>query len=51
VVGVGRAAALALDGGTAAISVGSTIVDLTHREPRLMRPGPIAWDAVAAALR
>ncbi|HEY3120669.1 MAG TPA: L-threonylcarbamoyladenylate synthase [Vicinamibacteria bacterium] len=51
VVGVGRAAALALDGGTAPVSLGSTIVDLTQREPRLLRPGPIAWDAVAAALR
>jgi L-threonylcarbamoyladenylate synthase len=51
VVGVGRAAALALDGGTAASAVGSTIVDLAHREPRLLRPGPISWDAVAAALR
>jgi len=51
VVGVGSAAALALDGGAATGSLGSTIVDLTRREPRLLRPGPIAWDAVAAALR
>jgi L-threonylcarbamoyladenylate synthase len=51
VVGVGRAAALALDGGAAGSTVGSTIVDLSQREPRLVRPGPISWDAVAAALR
>jgi len=46
---VGFAAALALDAGPGHPQ-GSTIVDLTAVPPRLLRRGPIAWEAVEAVL-
>jgi tRNA A37 threonylcarbamoyladenosine synthetase subunit TsaC/SUA5/YrdC len=42
---VGRAAALALDGGRGG-SQPSTIVDLAGDRPRLLRAGAVAWDDV-----
>ena len=42
---VGRAAALALDGGPGG-GEPSTIVDLTGDDPRLLRPGAIAWENI-----
>jgi L-threonylcarbamoyladenylate synthase len=39
---------LIVDGGPAALGLESTIVAFTGGEPRLLRPGPIAFDAVAA---
>jgi L-threonylcarbamoyladenylate synthase len=47
--GVGSAAALALDAGPGSPS-GSTIVDLTTEPPRLLRPGPVSFEAVARVL-
>src|SRR5262249_46286966 len=46
---VGFAAALALDGGPGR-PLGSTIVDLTAKPARLLRPGPIAWEVVEGVL-
>ena len=34
---------LALDAGTTAGRVASTLVDLTVEPPRILRPGPVAW--------
>ena len=42
--------ALAIDGGAATESRPSTVVDLTGDAPRLMRPGPVGWEAVLNAL-
>jgi len=46
---VGRAAALALDGGPGG-PVASTIVDVTGTEPVLVRAGAVAWADVEAAV-
>ena len=46
---VGRWAVLALDGGPGRPGA-STLVDLTETVPRLLRPGPVAWDDVVATL-
>lgn len=50
VLEVGAFATLAVDGGEG-LGEPSTLVDLTGDEPRLLRAGAVAWDAVAAALR
>ncbi len=42
---------LIIDGGRAALAVGSTVVDLSSGEPRLLRPGPVDWEAIRAAIR
>ncbi|MEM3574469.1 MAG: L-threonylcarbamoyladenylate synthase [Candidatus Bathyarchaeia archaeon] len=42
---------LIIDGGRAALAVGSTVVDLSSGEPRLLRPGPVDWEAIRAAMR
>lgn len=49
VAAVGAWAALALDGGPG-LPASSTLVDLTEATPRLLRPGPVAWEDVLAAL-
>ena len=50
VAAVGGAAALALDGGPGR-GVASTVLDLTEREPRVLREGAIPWAAIAALLK
>ena len=47
---LGAFATLAVDGGEG-LAMPSTLVDLTGAEPRLLRPGAVPWDAVAAVLR
>lgn len=47
---LGDAVGLTLDGGPALSGVGSTIVDLSGPEMRLVREGPIGADALTAAL-
>jgi L-threonylcarbamoyladenylate synthase len=49
VAAVGRAAALALDGG-AASGPASTIVDVSGTRPRLLREGALRWREVSAFL-
>jgi L-threonylcarbamoyladenylate synthase len=49
VAGVGRFAALALDGGPGRSS-SSTLIDLTGRAPRLLREGAVAWKDVLATV-
>jgi tRNA A37 threonylcarbamoyladenosine synthetase subunit TsaC/SUA5/YrdC len=49
-VAVGAAAALAIDGGPGR-PLPSTVVDAREEEPRLLRAGAIAWEAVLRALR
>jgi L-threonylcarbamoyladenylate synthase len=49
VAGVGKWAALALDGGRGAPAP-STIVDLSGELPRLLRAGPITWTDVLGVL-
>ncbi len=41
---------LVLDGGPSQVGVESTIVDLTHQPPRLLRPGGISREAIEAVL-
>jgi len=48
---LGAAVTLLIDGGRTPGGEPSTIVDLTAAEPRLIRAGAIAWDAVVASLR
>jgi L-threonylcarbamoyladenylate synthase len=42
---------LLLDGGACSVGVESTIVDLTHEEPLLLRPGGVSARAVESLLR
>lgn len=47
---LGEAVAMLLDGGPCQVGVESTIVDLTGGQPKLLRPGQISAEAVAAVL-
>lgn len=47
---LGDAVDLIIDGGEATIGVESTIVDLAHGEPVILRPGGITREALAGAL-
>ena len=50
VTGLGPALDLAIDGGPATDSVASTLLDLTGEAPRLLRPGVIGADTIAAVI-
>lgn len=45
--GLGDAVDLVLDGGPTTVGIESTVVDVTGRVPRILRPGMIARDAIA----
>jgi L-threonylcarbamoyladenylate synthase len=47
---LGGAIDLLLDGGLAPGGMPSTVVDCTQEQPRLLRPGPISAEDIAAAL-
>ena len=47
---LGEDVAIYLDGGPAAIGVASSIVDVTHEVPRLLRAGAVSVDALRAVL-
>jgi L-threonylcarbamoyladenylate synthase len=47
---LGGRVAMILDGGPCAVGLESTVVDLTGRTPRLLRPGGIALEALQAAI-
>jgi len=42
---------LIIDGGRAELAIGSTVVDVSSGEPRLLRPGPLDWGSIGAAIR
>jgi len=42
---------LFLDGGTTQVKVSSTVVDMTHREPRILRQGAINLNQILRSLR
>jgi L-threonylcarbamoyladenylate synthase len=48
--GLGRRAALILDGGPCAVGVESTVLDLTGTTPALLRPGGVTFEELSAAL-
>ena len=48
--GLGAQVALVIDGGPAAASLGSTLVDLTGETPRLLRAGVVAATAIERVL-
>ncbi len=48
---LGDALALIVDGGAAPGGPASTIVDVSHGPPRLIRPGPVPFDRVLEFLR
>jgi L-threonylcarbamoyladenylate synthase len=48
--GLGQAVDIILDGGACAIGLESTVLDLTSTPPRLLRPGGVTRDALAAAI-
>ncbi len=48
---VARIATVALDGGTCAGGVPSTVVDITGAEPVIVREGPVSLDELRARLR
>lgn len=48
---LGDAVDLVVDGGAATIGVESTIVDLAHGEPAILRPGGITREQISEALR
>jgi len=48
--GLGEAVALVLDGGPCPIGLESTVVDVTSTPPRLLRPGGVTREALAAAV-
>jgi L-threonylcarbamoyladenylate synthase len=47
---LGEDVAIYLDGGPAAIGVASSIVDVTHEIPRLLRAGAVSVDALREVL-
>ena len=47
---LGDAVAVYLDGGPSKEEVGSTIVDLARRRPKIVREGPIGTDQVEGAI-
>lgn len=47
---LGDRVALVLDGGPCAVGIESTIIDLSAGEPRLLRPGHITPERIAAAI-
>lgn len=47
---LGDAVALILDGGPCAVGIESTILDLSSGMPRILRPGMLGTDAIAAVL-
>jgi L-threonylcarbamoyladenylate synthase len=47
---LGDRVALILDGGACAVGIESTVLDLSGREPVLLRPGAITEEAIAALL-
>ena len=48
--GLGRKIRLIVDGGQAQVGIESTVIDLTGAEPRVLRPGMIHAESLAAAL-
>lgn len=48
--GLGGRVAMILDGGDCRVGVESTVLDLSGREPALLRPGGLARDRIEAAL-
>ena len=50
VAGLGSALDLVIDGGPAADSVASTLLDLTGETPRLLRPGAVGAEAIEAVI-
>ena len=48
--GLGQAVDIILDGGRSAIGLESTVLDLTSTPPRLLRPGGVTREALAAAI-
>lgn len=46
----GDAVPIVLDGGPCSIGIESTIIDLTGTTPRILRPGQISRDAIAAVI-
>ena len=48
---LGRAVELILDGGACQVGVESTIIDLTGKQPRLLRPGQISVTALEEVLQ
>ncbi|MFQ5955378.1 MAG: L-threonylcarbamoyladenylate synthase [Kiloniellales bacterium] len=47
---LGQAVALILDGGRCPIGVESTVLDLSQRRPRLLRPGAVPAEAIEAEI-
>ena len=47
---LGDAVAVYLDGGVSKEEIGSTIVDLARRKPRIVREGPIGKDQIERAI-
>ncbi|KJV05575.1 L-threonylcarbamoyladenylate synthase [Methylocucumis oryzae] len=47
---LGASVELILDGGACTVGVESTIIDLSSQQPRLLRPGQLAVDAIEAVL-
>ena len=46
----GSAVPIVLDGGPCRIGIESTIIDLTATTPRILRPGQLSYDAIAAVI-